>query len=63
MLSLHIPLFMPELCALETQSSEIAVLRNAHLKIAKLGKVRWWLLSQSALVERVGFRASDFTEK
>ncbi len=33
-------LFMPELCALETQSFEIAVLRNAHLKIAKLGKVR-----------------------
>ena len=39
-LSLHIPLFIPELCALETQSSEIAILRNAHLKIAKLGKVR-----------------------
>ena len=31
-LSLHIPLFIPELCALETQSFEIAVLRNAHLK-------------------------------
>ncbi len=46
---------LPELCALKTQSSEIAVLRNA-----KLGKVRQ--LRQSALMKRVGFRASDFTE-
>ena len=39
-LSLHIPCSMPELCALETRSCKTAVLRNAHLKIAKLGKVR-----------------------
>ena len=38
MLSLHIPLFMPELCA---QSSEIVVLRNAHLKIAELYKMKY----------------------
>ena len=40
MLSLHIPCSMPELCVLETQSCKTAVLRNAHSKIAKLGKVR-----------------------
>ena len=31
---------MPELCALETQRSEIAVLRNTHLKIARF-KLQW----------------------
>ena len=51
-----------ELCWLETQSFEIAVLRNGHLKIAKLGNGTW-LLRQSASVERVGFRASDFAER
>ena len=40
MLSLHTPLSIPELCALETRSCKSAVLRNAHSKIAKLGKVR-----------------------
>ena len=39
-LSLHISRSMPELCALETRSCKTAVLRNAHSKIAKLGKVR-----------------------
>ncbi len=39
-LSLHISCSMPELCALETRSCKTAVLRNAHSKIAKLGKVR-----------------------
>ncbi len=40
MLSVHIPCSMPELCALETRSCKTAVMRNAHSKIAKLGKVR-----------------------
>ena len=40
MLSLHIACSMPELCALETRSCKTAVLKNAHSKIAKLGKVR-----------------------
>ncbi len=39
MLSVHIPRSMTELCALETRSCKTAVLRNAHSKIAKLGKV------------------------
>ena len=38
--SVHIPRSIPELCALETRSCKTAVLRNAHSKIAKLGKVR-----------------------
>ena len=40
MLSVQISRSMPELCVLETRSCKSAVLRNAHPKIAKLGKVR-----------------------
>ncbi len=35
MLSLHIPLFIPELCVLETQSSEIVVLKRPLLNWEK----------------------------
>ncbi len=55
-LSVHIPRSMPELCTLETRGCKTAVLRNAHLKIAKLGKVR--LLRQSASMECVEFRGA-----
>ena len=41
---------MPELCALETHSKSKVMVDVVMLR-------------QSALVERVGFRASDFAEK
>ncbi len=52
MLSVHIPRFMPELCALETRSCEI------YSSIEKTPPQRW--LRQSTSVERI--RAPEFAE-